>query len=396
MSTFDDDDIEFDFFDEPETAEASQRSRRRPRERQGGSGPPRGPRTPMRAPTGLVPLARLVGAIAIGILIVVFLVHWTGGCQGKSTHDEYASYASDVRQLATSSSKVGAEFAAKFVQTDLKESDLETSLQQYAQQEQQAFDQAQQIRPPGPLRAIHQRLIDALELRAKGLVGLGDALAQGSSSKQTADQVATALTAQGSLLAASDVVWDQLYRDPATQVLKTRGVTGVVIPDSHFVTNSELVTARSFGILVDRLASTGSSTTGTTTTPVTGKHGNQLISVVAMPKGTRLSTSTATTITVSADLAFVVTIQDSGDFPEYNVPVTLTITHAGGKDIVRTEKILVVQPGQNATATFTKFDLPNAVFNASPQIHVVVHKVPGEQVLTNNEATYSVFFTLSP
>ena len=394
-----DDEIEFDFFDEPETAEAPQRSRRLGRDRSGGPKGPSGPRRPpMHAPTGLVPLARLVGAIAIAIVVVVAFVFWVGACQGKSTHDEYASYAASVRTLAQSSSKLGNEFATKFLQTDLKESDLETSLQQYAQQEQQTFDQAQQIRPPGPLRAAHQHLIDALELRAKGLAGLGDALAQGSSSKATSSQIADALTAQAQLLTASDVVWDQLYRLPATQTLKTKGVTGVVIPESHFVTNADLVSARSFGILVDRLgaATSGSASTGGKKTPVTGKHGDQLVSVVATPKGTPLSTTTATTITVSADLAFVVTIQDSGDFPEYNVPVTLTITHAGGKPIVRTQKILVVQPGQNATATFSKFDLPNSVFNAQPTIKVTVGKVPGEIVLTNNTASYTVFFTLSP
>src|SRR6476619_7663735 len=118
MSQHDDDEIAFDFFDEPETVEATQR-RRLPRlERPGGrGGGERPPRPPLRTPTGLVPLARLVGLIAIAIVLVA---------------------------------------------PGLKESDLETKLEQYAQHEQQAFQQAQQIRPPGPLRAIHQHLIDAI------------------------------------------------------------------------------------------------------------------------------------------------------------------------------------------------------------------------------------------
>ena len=67
MSTYVDDDIEFDFFDEPETVEASQRSRRLPR-RGGGDGGGDGPkRPPLQTPTGLIPLARLVGLIAIAI-----------------------------------------------------------------------------------------------------------------------------------------------------------------------------------------------------------------------------------------------------------------------------------------------------------------------------------------
>ena len=100
MSGYDDDNIEFDFFDEPETAEATGR-RRLPRlERPGGrGGGERPPRAPLRAPTGLVPLARLVGLIAIAIVIVVGLVFWVGSCQGKSKQAEYQSYAAKVRTL---------------------------------------------------------------------------------------------------------------------------------------------------------------------------------------------------------------------------------------------------------------------------------------------------------
>src|SRR5581483_5005826 len=111
MSTYDDDDIAFDFFDEPETVEATQR-RRLPRlEKPGSSGGDRPPRAPMRAPAGLVPLARLVGLIAIAIVIVVALVFWVGSCQGKSKHDEYQSYAASVKAIADADTTLGREFA---------------------------------------------------------------------------------------------------------------------------------------------------------------------------------------------------------------------------------------------------------------------------------------------
>src|SRR5437588_578136 len=61
-----DTDIEFDFFEEPETREAARPER-----------PPQrgGPRPPMRTPQGLTPLLRLVGLIAFAIVIVVLLVY---------------------------------------------------------------------------------------------------------------------------------------------------------------------------------------------------------------------------------------------------------------------------------------------------------------------------------
>src|SRR5438552_19203480 len=98
MSGYDDDNIEFDFFDEPETAEATGR-RRLPRlERPGGrGGGERPPRAPLRAPTGLVPLARLVGLIALAIVIVVGLGVWVGSGQGQSQQAEHPSDAGTGR-----------------------------------------------------------------------------------------------------------------------------------------------------------------------------------------------------------------------------------------------------------------------------------------------------------
>jgi hypothetical protein len=387
MSTFDDDNIEFDFFDEPETVETTRRGRRRLQAGRGGGDGPRRPS--MRAPTGIVPLARLVGLIAIAIVVVVALVFWVGACQGKSKHDEYAAYASGVRTIAQSSNRLGVEFANKLIAAGLKQSDLEQSLQTYAQQEQQAYDQAQLIRAPGPLRSIHQRLIDALELRAKGLAGLGDALAAASTAKSVAATTAEtdALTAQAQLLTASDVVWDQLYRLPATLEMKAQGVTGVVVPESHFIANADLVSVRSFGLLLTRL--TGASTGGTPS----GKHGDQLMSVVANPGSVRLSTSSATTVKVSAGLTFVATVEDSGNFNEVNVPVTLTIA-VGKKTILKRQEIPLIQPAHQVTVSFGNFQLPTDAFGAKATVTVNVGAVAGEINLANNKASYTVFFTL--
>jgi hypothetical protein len=387
MTTHDDQNIEFDFFDEPETVEATQRRRlpRLERPGRGGGGGERPPRPPMRAPTGLVPLARLVGLIAIAIVIVVGLVFWVGSCQGKSKQSEYKAYADKVQAIATADQTLGKEFESAFT-SSVKQSDFENKLQQFAQQEQQAFAQAQQIRPPGPLRAIHQNLIDAIELRYKGLTGLGDTLAQPA--KNPADTTAK-LTAAGQLLTASDVVWDQLYRIPATQQLKDQVVTGVVIPASHFLSNSDFVSARAFTILLQTFG--GASTGGTPS----GKHGDALISVRALPQGIDLSTSTATPIKVTSTLAFVVTVENSSNFQEPNVVVNLTI-NAGGKPIKKQEKIPLILPAQRQTVTFTALSsgLPTTAYGNTSTIKVEVAPVAGEIFTANNSATYTVLFTL--
>ncbi len=65
-----DSDIEFDFFEEPDTREGAA-AEERPRRR--------GRRPPVRPPTGLTPLLRLIGLISFAILIVLLLVLWVNG-----------------------------------------------------------------------------------------------------------------------------------------------------------------------------------------------------------------------------------------------------------------------------------------------------------------------------
>jgi hypothetical protein len=379
-----DDDIAFDFFDEPETQEAPGRGRRR--------GPrlsrPGGPRPP-HPPTGAVALARLVGLIAIAIAVVVGLVFWVGACQGQSRQGEYASYMDQVRTVAQSSAKVGREFATKLGSQGLKLADLETRLEQWSQQEQQAYDQAQQIRPPGPLRAAHQQVLGTLQLRALGLAGLANALTQTGS--KDAATVAANLAAQAQLLSASDIVWAELYRLPATETLKQLGITGVVVPPSQFVTNADIVSTRSFTVVYQRLSP--ASTGGTPS----GLHGSKLVSTKAVGGGRTLtlSTSQPTTIYVSADLALQVTVEDSGNFQEVNIPVTFTVKVGSKTLISKKQTITGIQAGEQHTLSFGNLQLTPDAFGHSASVKVTVGAVPGEKTLDNNTATYPVFFSLS-
>ena len=386
MSSYDDDNMELDFFDEPETQDANEaRVRARRRTPRGGE-----PRPPVHPPAGAVAMARLVGLVALAIAIVVGLVFWVGACQGQSRHDEYAGYMDSIRTVAQSSAKAGREFTAKLGSSGLKLTDLETRLEQWSQQQQQLYDQAQQIRPPGPLRSVHQNVLDTLQLRALGLAGLASALTRTSGSEAAA--VGTALTSEAQLLSASDLVWAELYKLPATQTLKTLGITGVVVPASQFVTNPEVISLRSFTVVAQQLRP--SSATGTPS----GLHGSKLVSTKAVGGGRTLtlSPSQPTTIYVSADLALQVTVEDSGNFQEVNIPVTLTVK-AGGKTLfTKKQTITGIQAAEQQTVSFRSLQLTDAAFGHSASVKVTVGAVPGEKTLDNNKSTYPVFFSLSP
>ena len=378
-----DSDIEFDFFDEPETEEATERVRtpRRP--------PPGGPRRPGRAPQGLIPMLRLAGLIAFLILAAVLLVVGLRGCASSSKHAKYQGYIQDVRSIAQRSDQVGKLLNQTLSATGIKETDLETKISGLAVQEQQQVAQATQLNPPGPLRLENDHLIEVLKLRASGLSRLADAFRQTATAKD-ANTAGALIAAQARLLSASDVNWNFYFREPTRLELAHQNITNIGgVPDSNIFTNPDLASTQSMANVWRRVH--GAATGGTPG----GKHGSALISVTALPDGKKLNASGAATdnqITASTDLAFQVAVKNSGDFQETNVGVTLTIQKSP-KSIVKRQKIGVINTGETKTVTFTNIDI-NGLFGLPTTVKVDVEPVPGEKTVTNNTAEYKVIFSL--
>jgi hypothetical protein len=378
-----DSDIEFDFFDEPETEEATERARtpRRP--------PPGGPRRPVRTPQGLIPMLRLAGLIAFVILAAVLLVVGIRSCASSSKHDKYDAYIQDVRLIAQRSDQIGKLLNQTLSATGIKETDLESKISGLAVQQQQVVAQATQLNPPGPLRVEQAHLIEVLKLRASGLSRLADAFRQTATAKD-ANTSGRLIADQARLLAASDVNWDFYFREPTRLELAHQNITDIgVVPDSNIFSNPDLASTQAMADVWRRVH--GAATGGTPG----GKHGSALVSVTALPDGKRLTPGGAATdneITASTDLAFQVAVMNSGNFQETNVGVTLTIQKSP-KSIVKRMKIDVINTGQTKTVTFTNIDI-NGLFGLPTTLKVDVQPVPGETTVSNNTAEYKVIFSL--
>jgi hypothetical protein len=383
-----DDGTELEFFDEPETLEASDRPRRRMRPSRPG-----GPKRPSPPPPGAVALARLAGFIALAIAVVLGLVFWVSSCQGQSKHDEYSSYMNDVRPIAQASAANGTALA-NGLRNSKTLADLESKLQGWSRQQQDLYNTALRLRPPGPLQAPNQEVLGALQLRAITFANLANTLAQ-SGSKDTTT-VADQLVQQAQGFTASDFVWADLFRLPATQTMTRLGIKGVIAPPSVIVPNSVVVNFNSFKEVYGRLHAGTTSTGGGG--KVTGLHGSELLSTEAAAGGStrQLSTSTSTTVVVAADLQFKVTFRNAGNFDEFNVPVTLAVDVIGKSKPVytKTQKVPSIQKGATQTVAFGNLQLPTSAFGNNAMVHVEVGKVPGETNLSNNKAQYQVFFSL--
>jgi CARDB len=365
-------DIDFDFFDDAATFEEPRREEGPPkRRRRLPTGPPSG---------GSQGLFRLGVLIVAAILLAVILVLWVNSCRAGQKRAEYQDYMEAVQARATQSEQIGRDLTTLLTTPGIKFADLRADLDGLRQQQAQVVASAREIDAPGPLREQQESLVEALQFRVSGLEGLAQAFAtvQATTDSQVAGR---RLAEQASRLIASDVIYDDLFKEGAADVLDRENIQGVAVPDSNFLSNQDLISATAWKQTVDRL--TASPTAG-------GLHGNQISAVRVQPGDQTLSATEDNTVKASDRLTFQVVVRNSGDSQETQVPVTLTIQQ--NPPIRKRQVIELINPGDTKTLTFG--DLGQVSFTTRNVVKVNVEPVAGEQNTSNNTAEYVVIFTL--
>jgi hypothetical protein len=371
-------DIEFDFFEEPETQEATAPARP---ERRG----PRRP--PVRPPTGLTPLLRLAGLIAFAIFLIVVLSLWIQSCRSESKRETYADYMDEMRVVARSSEEIGRDLNRLLTTPGIRSAQLQRQLGGLAERQSQGVDQARAIDAPGRLREQHRDAIEALEFRVSGLSRLRAAFGQLSSARN-AREAGGNLSAQAQRLLTSDIVWEDLFRQLAVAELRRQDIGGVDVPESEFLTNDDLATQRLMTSVYQRIR--GAQTGGTPS----GLHGTGLVATKALPGGKTLNQDGDNTVIATSDLAFEVTIENTGDSQEVQVQVVLRVQQ-NPRPIVRRATIDLINPGERKTVVFRQLGQIVQFVQKTP-VRVESRPVRGETRLGNNVAEYSVIFSLPP
>lgn len=365
-------DIEFDFFEEPDTSETQERPRRR------------GPRPPVRPPTGLTPLLRLIGLISFAILIVLLLVLWVNGCREDQRKDAYRDYVEKVEGYATESQRLGRRFNTLLTTRGTQESEVESELSGLATQQDRIANEARSLDPPGRLREQHSHMLDAFDLRTNGLEGMTEAF-RSTAGGRRANAAGAELALQMQRLVASDVIFEDLFKEPTKNELDNLDITGVNVPDSIFLRNADIATTASMRSVWQRIH--GAATGGANCEP----RGTGIVSTEILPSGKALSTETTNTIQLSTDLTFQVTVQNSGCAQEVGLKVRLTIQQSP-RPITAQRTIDLIDPGDEASVDFTELGLPD--LDQRTSLTVEVEPVPTESNTANNESNYPVQFSV--
>ncbi|HEU4448691.1 MAG TPA: CARDB domain-containing protein [Gaiellaceae bacterium] len=365
-------DIEFDFFDESPTAEATTRKEGGRRRRRL---PPRPP-----APPGGSTLYRRGVLIAGAIVLAVILILVIDNCRGDQKQSEYEGYVEDVGEIAAASQTLGRELNGSLTTPGIQLERLRGDIEGLRGQQEQLLRSAQELRPPGPLLEQQEAFVEAMQFRVNGLDGLARAFTQVAQTSD-AEESGAGLATQAQRLVASDVVYADGFRAGTQQVLQQQGVTDVSVPESTFVQNEELGSPTLWAQVVQRL--TQGPQTG-------GLHGNGIQAVRWQPEGQDLAPGEDNTVRATDDLSFQVVVENSGDFQETQVEVTLVVQQ---DPVIRKRQFIdLIDPGETETVTFR--DFPDISFSTRSTLRVTVEPVAGERNTGNNTAQYPVIFTL--
>jgi hypothetical protein len=121
-----------------------------------------------------------------------------------------------------------------------------------------------------------------------------------------------------------------------------------------------------------------------------GFHSTSIAYVKVNPGGRTLHQGVVSTIRLRSNTAFVVAVENDGDYPEHNVKVTLLIKQKP-QPIRRSLTIGQIRRGAKRDVVFKGLNVTELA-NIIP-IKVNVAPVSGETNLANNSATYEVRFT---
>ena len=374
--------IEFDFFDEPETRETQRPQIRRPAGARRAARRPPPPRPP-----GLTPMLRLAGLIGFAIVIVVLLALWVDSCRAEGTRDTYRSYMGSMQTIAADSVGVGRDLNNALTTPGISVADLQETLAGLVEQQEQDVVRARQVDPPGRLREQHQEALEALELRAAGLRQLQEAFRQVATS--TPGDPGKVLAPPMRRLLASDVVWADEFLASSVAVMEARDIRGIEVPRSTFLSNTDLATERLLSQIWQRLVGGQGGDE-----PAPGLHGTALVSVKALPAGQQLQAGEENFVVATPELAFQVTIENSGENQEVGVEIVFTIDQSP-QPIEKQGRIQIINPGEQKSVTFR--NLGQIVqFAQKTTVKAEAKAVPGETRIDNNTASYSVTFTLVP
>lgn len=347
----------------------------RPRRPQGSSG--------SFAPDQHTVVVRRRAAAGIGVLLLIAIVLIVNGCLKSEKAQALKNYNQSVSQLARESDEQVSHplFSTLPGAAGKSALSVEEQVDQLRLEAQNLASRARSLSVPSEMTSAQRNLLLALDLRAEGLTKLAALLPTvlGGQDKQAGSQIAGNMENY----LASDVIYSQRVAPLIQQTLASAGIHGRSTASTRFLANVGWLEPSTAQARISGQANSG----GQNAQAVTGNHGSALKGV-SVGSNTLEAEPGLNHISGGGSPTFTVQVENSGESPETNVKVDVTVT-AAGKQLRASNVIEKTEPGKTTSVQVPVTGVPVGV---AAKIEVYVEGVPGENDLENNKGTYLAIF----
>jgi CARDB protein len=315
-------------------------------------------------------------ALVAGLLALILIVLGVKGCLDARKNRALSDYADDVTQIVDETAQTSETFFGKLADPgslSVTEFVAEVSADRSAMDNYAS--RIDGLDAPGDMEHAQEALELVYELRAAAMGEIADRMS--TALGDVGSEKATAIIAvQMQRLLASDVLYAAVVRPEINGVLADNGIEGNDVPKSIFVPEGTRWLDES---TVD---SALSSVSGAAEAETPGVHGLGLVG--ASVNGTELVEGGAASVSAEGTPEVEVQVQNQGESTENGVTVTVTVN--GGNTLQ--QDISSIAAGEIQSVTIPLTPAPKGEVT----LEVEVQTVPGEQVSSNNNASYTVVF----
>jgi len=305
-------------------------------------------------------LRRRALALGGGLVILILIVLGVKGCLNAREHRALSDYARNVTQIVEETQQTSNAFFGKLSEPgELSVTDFVAEVNADRSAMDNYVSRVDSLDAPGDMGHAQSALELTYELRGGAMTEISNqistALGDVGSEKATG-----AIAAQMEKLLAGDVVYQSIVRHEINRVLEENGIEGDSVPKRAAL----------------------SAVSGATGAATPGVHGLGLLGTSI--NGTELVPDSTTAVSAEETPEVEVEVQNQGESTENGVTVSVSVSGSGTLD----QTVSSIGAGETQTVTIPLVPAPTGKVT----LEVEVHPVPGEQVTSNNEATYTVEF----
>jgi CARDB protein len=317
-------------------------------------------------------LLALGGALVVLILIVLGVK----GCLDARAKDALSGYAGDVKQIVAETTQTSKALFGKLEEpAGLSVTEFTNQVAADSNAMSSYKTRIEGLSAPGQLSSAQKSLELVYVLRASAMETIAEkmptALGEAGAAKATA-----AITKQMQTLLAADVLYESVTRPEINDKLAGEGIEDDDVPESTFLPDGTKWLEEDE---VKKALGTVSGSSGGEPSP--GVHGLGLLGTSI--GGAELTPESVSSVVIEGTPEVEVLVQNQGESTENGITVVVT---ANGKET--TQEIPTLEAGAEETAIVPL----TPAQEGETTLEVEVEPVPGEEVATNNEATYTVDF----